>query len=60
MSPEIFSEAYIDLWKIERDKGAAQLESDELNTCLSLYFAWRICIVSMRQEKVTSWTVRSC
>lgn len=35
---EIFSEAYIELWKIERDKNLLQIDEPSLNECLSSIF----------------------
>ena len=38
LSAEIFSDAYIELWKIERDKGLLLRDSSELSECLSSMF----------------------
>lgn len=34
----VFSEAYIELWKIERDRNILQLDEPSLNECLSSIF----------------------
>lgn len=38
MRAEVFSEAYIELWKIERDKGYLLGDVPELSECLSSIF----------------------
>ncbi|HAL68194.1 MAG TPA: colicin immunity protein [Pseudomonas sp.] len=38
LSAESFSEAYIELWKIERDSNLLQLDEPSLNECLSSIF----------------------
>lgn len=38
LTAEIFSAAYIELWKIERDKRLLQFDEPELNECLSSIF----------------------
>lgn len=38
LTAEIFSAAYIELWKIERDRGLLQLDEPALNECLSSIF----------------------
>jgi len=38
LTAEIFSEAYIELWKIERDRNLLQLDEPSLNECLSSIF----------------------
>ncbi|WP_440778860.1 colicin immunity domain-containing protein [Pseudomonas syringae] len=38
LTSEIFSEAYIELWKIERDKNVLQLDDPSLSECLSSIF----------------------
>lgn len=38
LSAEIFSEAYIELWKIERDKNLLQKDEPYLGECLSSIF----------------------
>ncbi|MFY4258408.1 colicin immunity domain-containing protein [Achromobacter xylosoxidans] len=38
LSAVVFSEAYIELWKIERDKGLLLADSPALNECLSSIF----------------------
>ena len=35
---EVFSEAYIELWKIERDRNILQLDGPALSECLSSIF----------------------
>ncbi len=38
LKAEIFSEAYIELWKIERNRNVLQLDSPSLSECLSSIF----------------------
>ncbi|QWA30091.1 MULTISPECIES: colicin immunity domain-containing protein [unclassified Pseudomonas] len=38
LAAEVFSEAYIELWKIERDRNILQLDEPSLNECLSSIF----------------------
>lgn len=38
LTAEIFSEAYIELWKIERDRNVLHLDEPSLNECLSSIF----------------------
>ncbi|WP_092446294.1 MULTISPECIES: colicin immunity domain-containing protein [unclassified Pseudomonas] len=38
LTAEIFSEAYIELWKIERDRKILQLDEPSLSECLSSIF----------------------
>ncbi|GKX58675.1 colicin immunity protein [Leminorella grimontii] len=38
LSAEIFSEAYIELWRIERDLGLLIKDEDTLSKCLSSIF----------------------
>ncbi|QIB04456.1 colicin immunity protein [Pseudomonas fluorescens] len=38
LTAAIFSEAYIELWKIERDRKALQLDEPSLSECLSSIF----------------------
>lgn len=38
LTAEIFSVAYIELWKIERDRRLLQLDESALNECLSSIF----------------------
>ncbi|WP_459207295.1 colicin immunity domain-containing protein [Pseudomonas sp. MLB6B] len=38
LSAKSFSEAYIELWKIERDSNLLQLDEHSLNECLSSIF----------------------
>jgi len=38
LTAEIFSEAYIELWKIERDRNLLQLDEPLLSECLSSIF----------------------
>lgn len=38
LTAEIFSEAYIELWKIERDMNVLQLDSSSLSECLASIF----------------------
>ncbi|POD63273.1 colicin immunity domain-containing protein [Pseudomonas syringae group genomosp. 3] len=38
LTSEIFSEAYIELWKIERDRNVLQLDDPSLSECLSSIF----------------------
>jgi Colicin D. len=38
LTAEIFSEAYIELWKIERDKNILQHDEPSLSECLSSIF----------------------
>lgn len=38
LTAEIFSEAYIELWKIERDRNILQLDEPLLSECLSSIF----------------------
>ncbi len=38
LTAEIFSEAYIELWKIERDKNVLLLDDPSLSECLSCIF----------------------
>lgn len=38
LTAEIFSEAYIELWKIERDRKILQLDEPLVNECLSRIF----------------------
>lgn len=38
LTAEIFSEAYIELWKIERDRNILQLDEPSLSECLSSIF----------------------
>jgi hypothetical protein len=38
LTAEIFSEAYIELWKIERDRKVLQLDEPSLSECLSSIF----------------------
>jgi hypothetical protein len=38
LKAEIFSEAYIELWKIERDSAILDLDEPSLNECLSSIF----------------------
>ncbi|MDI3275917.1 colicin immunity domain-containing protein [Pseudomonas sp. AL03] len=38
LSAEIFSEAYIELWKIERDNNFLQRDTANLSECLSSIF----------------------
>ncbi|WP_422403781.1 colicin immunity domain-containing protein [Pseudomonas sp. GZD-209] len=38
LTAEIFSEAYIELWKIERDRNILQLDEPALSECLSSIF----------------------
>ncbi|NCE90313.1 colicin immunity domain-containing protein [Pseudomonas sp. L13] len=38
LTAEIFSEAYIELWKIERDKNILLLDEPSLSECLSSIF----------------------
>lgn len=43
LSAAVFSEAYIELWKIERDKGLLVADELVLNECLSSIF----CVADM-------------
>ncbi len=38
MSADVFAEAYIVLWKIERDSGALNKDDEALGQCLSNFF----------------------
>ncbi|ANC03827.1 colicin immunity domain-containing protein [Pseudomonas sp. MH2] len=38
LTADIFSEAYIELWKIERDRNLLQLDEPLLSECLSSIF----------------------
>ncbi|MBC3949265.1 colicin immunity domain-containing protein [Pseudomonas folii] len=38
LTSEIFSEAYSELWKIERDRNVLQLDEPSLSECLSSIF----------------------
>jgi len=38
LKTEVFSEAYIELWKIERDGNVLQLDEPSLSECLSSIF----------------------
>lgn len=38
LKAEVFSEAYIELWKIERDSNVLQLDEPSLSECLSSIF----------------------
>lgn len=38
LTAEVFSVAYMELWKIERDNGILQLDDPELNACLFSIF----------------------
>lgn len=38
LTAEIFSEAYIELWKIERNRNLLQLDEPSLSECLSSIF----------------------
>ena len=38
LKAEIFSEAYMELWKIERDSNVLQLDEPSLSECLSSIF----------------------
>lgn len=38
LSAEVFSDAYIELWKIERDKGLLLRDAPALSECLSSMF----------------------
>lgn len=38
LSAEVFSDAYIELWKIERDKGLLLSDAPALSECLSSMF----------------------
>jgi len=38
LTAQVFSEAYIELWKIERDKNVLQLDEPSLSECLSSIF----------------------
>ncbi|WP_175234143.1 MULTISPECIES: colicin immunity domain-containing protein [Achromobacter] len=38
LTADIFSVAYIELWKIERDRRLLQLDESALNACLSSIF----------------------
>ncbi|MWK59162.1 colicin immunity protein [Pseudomonas otitidis] len=38
LTAEVFSEAYIELWKIERDRKVLQLDEPSLSECLSSIF----------------------
>ncbi|KNX78487.1 colicin immunity protein [Pseudomonas sp. 250J] len=38
LTAEVFSEAYIELWKIERDRNLLQLDEPSLSECLSSIF----------------------
>ena len=38
LTAEIFSEAYIELWKIERDRNVLQLDDPSLSECLFSIF----------------------
>ncbi|WP_312595093.1 colicin immunity domain-containing protein [Stutzerimonas nitrititolerans] len=38
LSAEVFSDAYIELWKIERDKGLLLGDASALSECLSSIF----------------------
>ncbi|MEE4692201.1 colicin immunity domain-containing protein [Pseudomonas alliivorans] len=46
LTPESFSEAYIELWKIERDKNLLQLDEPSLSECLSSIF----CVADMYES----------
>ncbi|KWS90265.1 MULTISPECIES: colicin immunity domain-containing protein [Pseudomonas syringae group] len=43
LTSEAFSEAYIELWKIERDRNILQLDEPSLSECLSSIF----CVADM-------------
>ncbi|QGG78327.1 colicin immunity domain-containing protein [Pseudomonas syringae] len=43
LTSEVFSEAYIELWKIERDRKVLQLDEPFLSECLSSIF----CVADM-------------
>lgn len=47
LAVEVFSEAYIELWKIERDKNVLQLDAPSLSECLSSIF----CAADMFEPK---------
>ncbi|MGT2512643.1 colicin immunity domain-containing protein [Cupriavidus basilensis] len=38
LSAEVFAEAYMELWKIERDSDSLRLDPQPLNECLSSVF----------------------
>ncbi|WEJ72251.1 colicin immunity domain-containing protein [Pseudomonas sp. PSE14] len=38
LTADVFSEAYIELWKIERDRDILQLDGPSLSECLSSIF----------------------
>ena len=38
ISPDVFSNAYIELWRIERDAGILQFDPRDLSECLSTIF----------------------
>lgn len=38
LTAEIFSEAYIELWRIERDRNVLQFDEPSLSECLSSIF----------------------
>ncbi|MCU7280655.1 colicin immunity domain-containing protein [Pseudomonas peradeniyensis] len=38
LTAEVFSEAYIELWRIERDRNLLQLDEPSLSECLSSIF----------------------
>lgn len=38
LTAKVFSEAYIELWKIERDRNVLQLDEPSLSECLSSIF----------------------
>lgn len=58
LSAEIFSEAYIELWKIERDSNLLQLDEPSLNECLSSIFVLRICTSRAIQGKSMNLAMR--
>ncbi|WP_454725800.1 MULTISPECIES: colicin immunity domain-containing protein [Cupriavidus] len=46
LTADVFSEAYIELWKIERDRNVLQLDEPLLSECLSSIF----CVADMYES----------
>lgn len=58
LKAEVFSEAYIKLWKIERDSNVLQLDEPSLSECLSSIFVLRICTNQTNLGKNMNLTVK--
>lgn len=43
--PQVFAEAYIEIYRIERDNNLLLKDEDSVSECLSSFFVWQIFII---------------